>query len=447
MSRILYIITIITILFPYSKIAAQEYHIVEKDLGNPEFLYNMGLNYLNGKSVPKNKQDAYSYILRAARLGHAEAQYRLGRSYTRKEFTERDSQMGAYWYRKAALQKHLAASLELANDYDRGFAKPESLDEVLFIYANILESVADSSIMYLYGELYHYGLYGATVNLDSARYWYNKALEYGNERAQFGINALDGKDAEVKSFSLTESQSRIPTRQFIDRNCLAIIIGNSDYPEGSLPNPKKDAKAIGKKLKSLGFVIKLYTNLFSRDLKDSISQQIKMSKKYEAVVFYYAGHAMQRDNVNYVIPIDTDNRMSVLEFLEKCIRVDSVTNMLNSYNNGSKIIILDACRDNRYLAKISRGGAMYKGLSSTSLSTSGSFIVFATQPGETALDGISGSNNSPFAKALMEELDKPNVPIYQLFENVKNSVSNYTRGEQVPVYMNNLKTPFVFNPN
>lgn len=405
------------------------------------------MDYLNGNGVPKNRQKAYSYILRAAILGHAEAQYRLGKSYDSGEFTDFDWYMGAYWYKKAAAQKHLTASLILVDKYERGFAKPDSPEEVKVLYDSILDSVVDTNIMLLYGHLYHYGTYGSTLNPDSAKHWYKKALEYGNEQAINYLNALEKKEPEepetrtvVYDKAIPKSKQRFQQK----RNCIAIIIGNSDYSDGVLPNPMNDARTLNKKLKALGFVTRLYTNLTSKEFRDSVFRQIEAAEEYEAVIFYYAGHASQRDNVNYMIPVNADTNMSPQTFLSKCMRVDEVTNMLNSHNDGCKIIILDACRDNRYLSQGARG-AKAKGLSPSSLNASNSFIVFATQPGKIALDGITGSKNSPFAKALIEELDKPNVPIYMLFDNVKNRVRAYTDGEQTPVYMNNLKGSFVFN--
>ena len=445
MPKLLSFVVTIFLIYPCRNATAQGYQPDKKDLDNPEHLYRMGINFLEGNGVPKSKQDACSFILRAARLGHAEAQYRMGRSYSRAEFTDFDWNMPVYWYKKAAAQKHLQASLMLADIYDRGMAEPNSSAEIISLYNNILDSVADSNIMLMYGKLYGSGKFGVTENLDSARYWYTKSLDHGNEYAQKLIDGLENKQAFGRSVTTELINEVIPIKQELIRYSKAIIVGNFDYPEGYLPNPKNDVRAIRKKLESLGFETKLYMNLCSDELRDSVFQQIRESEKYDAILFYYAGHAIQRNDINYMIPVNADMKMSPQAFLSKCLRVDEVTNMLNAHNDGSKIIILDACRDNMYLAKISRGGKTSKGLSSTSLNASNSFIVFATQPGEIALDGITGSTNSPFAKALIEELDKPNVPIYKLFDNVKNRVRDYTDGEQTPVYMNNLRGSFLFN--
>lgn len=442
----LYIITLLFILLlSCNNITAQRLY-TNNDIKAPEHLYHLGLDYLNGNGVTKDKQNAYSHFLRAAILGHAEAQYRLGKSYDTGEFTDFDWYMGAYWYKKAAAQKHLAASLILVDKYDRGNAKPESSQEVKTLYNNVLDSVANTDIMLLYGHLYHYGRYGTTENIDSAKYWYNKALEYGNERAQTFIDQIANNIKEVTASTvITDEVIKVSRDEPIKRNCIAFIIGNSDYSEGYLPNPINDIRDINKKLKALGFITRLYTNLTSKEFRDSVFLHIETAEKYETMVFYYAGHAIQRENTNYMIPIDADSKMTTQELLGKCIRVDEITDLLNPHNKGNKIIILDACRDNKYLARSSRGGIKHKGLSSTTLNTFNSFIVYATQPGEIALDGITGSKNSPFAKALIEELDRPNVPIYKLFDNVKNRVTAYTDGEQTPVYMNNLKGSFVFN--
>ena len=442
MPKFISFVVTIFLIYPCSIATAQGQQLGKKDLNNPEYLYQMGISYLESNGMPNSKQDACSFILRAARLGHAEAQYRMGRSYSMAEFTDFDWNMPAYWFKRAATQKHLQASLMLADLYDRGFAKPDSSMEIIALYNNILDSITDSNVMLMYGKLYSSGKYGVKENLDSARYWYTKALEHGNEYAQTLIDGLGEKQVSA-SATITDTSYMKPLPIDI-RYLKAIIIGNYDYPEGRLSNPKNDVMVIKKKLESLGVETKLYMNLCSDDLRDSVFQQIRESENYDAIIFYYAGHAIQRNDINYMIPVDADMKISAQTFLSKCLRVDEVTNMLNTHNDGNKIIILDACRDNRYLSQGSRGSKA-KGLSPSSLNASNSFIVFATQPGEIALDGITGSKNSPFAKALIEELDRPNVPIYKLFDNVKNRVTAYTDGEQTPVYMNNLKGSFVFN--
>lgn len=443
MPKIISFLIALIFILPCSIATAQDHLIDKKQIDNPKYLFDLGLKYLEGNGVPKSKQDAYSFILRAARLGYTEAQYRMGKSYFRAEFTDLDVNMSVYWYKKAATQKHLQASLMLADIYDRDSAEPESSAELIALYNNILDSVADSNIMLMYGNLYSSDKYGVSENLDSARFWYTKALEQGNEYAQELIDGLEKKQWGSGRTTITDVsyKKRIPKEK---RNLKAIIVGNFDYPDGYLPNPKNDVKDIREMLESLDFETKLYMNLFSDDLRDSVFQQIREAEDYDVILFYYAGHGIQRNNINYMIPVDADIRMSSQTFLAKCLRVDEVTNMLNAHNDGCKIIILDACRENRYLAKSSRGGKM-KGLSSSSLNASNSFIVFSTQPGEIALDGITGSKNSPFAQAFIEELDKPNVPILKLFDNVKNRVNDYTDGEQTPVYMSNMRGSFVFN--
>ena len=443
MSKVLHIIAIISLLFPYSRITAQDHQINKKDLNNPDYLYNLGMNYLYGNSVPKNNQDAFSYLLRAARLGHAEAQYRLGYSYSKKVFTEWDSNMGIYWYRKAAQQKHLTASLEIANYYDRGIAHPESLDEILSLYSNILESVPDSNIMYMYGRLYHYGRYGATVNLDSARYWYNKALEYGNEQAQFGINALEGKDAYVKSFNFEELNEEYPIKFSKPKKYKAIIIGNSDYSNSYLPNPVNDATALWMKFNKIGIASKILLNLSQQEMYDSIASFAKEAAMYDAAILYYAGHAVQDHGVNYLIPTDMVLKKDYAETLASCVNVDSIYNCFRLFNIKSTIIILDACRDNRALLNRSRGTGE-QGLAPIPQNTTGSFVAYATQSGEVADDGEEG-NNSPFMKALLSVLDQPNQQIYDVFDQVKAIVTKESKGRQIPVYMNNLRQNIIFN--
>ena len=221
---------------------------------------------------------------------------------------------------------------------------------------------------------------------------------------------------------------------------IALIIGNGDYDSMRLPNPINDSKELMKKLKAIGFKTTALTNLNKVGIEDNIEFFAEEAKDYDVALFYYAGHAVQLNGVNYIIPVK-ERITNEASIRTNCPTLDFVIQNLIDAGVKNSIIILDACRDNPSLQKTtSKRGYGSRGLASIKDLPLGFLIAYSTQPNEEAEDGNDkGDKNSPYAEALLNALNKPMRTIDDIFIEVRNQVKEKTNNTQIPMYLNNLR--------
>ncbi|MCB1658625.1 MAG: caspase family protein [Pseudomonadales bacterium] len=218
---------------------------------------------------------------------------------------------------------------------------------------------------------------------------------------------------------------------------VALVIGNNSYlPEiGALPNPVNDAVAIDQKLKKMGFDTILLKNGTKSQMLDALDDFKEKLQSGSTAIFYYAGHGVEANGKNYLIPVDAkmprnEDRYSD-DFFD--MREKAMQAMLYS-SAENKILIIDACRDNP-AAKKSRGiGGGGRGFARTGIDdmpNAGKVgLFFSTLSGTVASDG-SNSRHSPFTAALLSHLDKPNLTWPELVGDVSEMVRQSTKGQQV----------------
>ena len=221
---------------------------------------------------------------------------------------------------------------------------------------------------------------------------------------------------------------------------LALIIGNSEYQNGgSLPNPVNDARSMEAALKKVGFTVLKYENCDLRTMKIAIDDFGKKLKEYDVGLFFYAGHGIQVDGSNYLIPSNAvlDNKQDV-DY--DCVRAGRVLAKMEASKTKTNIVILDACRDNPFERSWSRS-TKGNGLAFMN-APQGSVIAYATSPGRTASDGIG--SNGLYTTALLQNLDRPGVSIMDMFQNVRAKVIKDSRGLQIPWESTSLIGKFYF---
>ncbi|QIE54405.1 caspase family protein [Pikeienuella piscinae] len=222
---------------------------------------------------------------------------------------------------------------------------------------------------------------------------------------------------------------------------LALVIGNSAYREmGSLDNPRADAELMAGALAEQGFETQLLIDADAASMKESVA---KLGRRLRTLgsdavgLFYYAGHGVQANGRNYLIPVEA-SPMDVADLDLMAVEVDWVMRMLEFAANQTNVIILDACRNNPF-ASGSRSGD--RGLARLNAPT-GSFVAYATAPGGVADDG--DGVNSPFTQALAAALHEPGKTIEQVFKQVRIDVMESTEGKQVPWDSSSLVRDFYF---
>ena len=206
---------------------------------------------------------------------------------------------------------------------------------------------------------------------------------------------------------------------------IALVIGNADYTATSkLKNTLNDAKAMTATLKSLGFEVISIENGTYETIKNAIYAFGDRIQDVDVSMFFYAGHGLEVDGTNYLVPVDADIQ-SHLDVKQKCIPLTGVSNTMEFANDeGLNMIILDACRNNPFPAG-KRGGT---GLARIN-APSGTLIAYATDPGSVASDG--DGTNGLYTGELIKQL-QISQRIEDIFMHTRNSVEQLSGGKQRP---------------
>ena len=182
----------------------------------------------------------------------------------------------------------------------------------------------------------------------------------------------------------------------------ALVIGNSAYT-GSPPlkNPKNDAELIGKTLKNVGFKVTIVTDATQKKMRRAMLDFSRTLRKNAGSVglFYYAGHGLQVNGFNYMVPVTADIKDED-EVRFEGVDVNDFLNTMRNSNSRLNIIILDACRNNPY-ARSFRSAS--RGLAPVQ-AASGTLIAYSTAPGDVAFDG--NGLNSPYTLALSRHIKR-----------------------------------------
>ncbi len=226
---------------------------------------------------------------------------------------------------------------------------------------------------------------------------------------------------------------------------VALVIGNSAYENAApLINPRNDAEDLSDKLRSLGFDVVGGFDLDSRGMRDKVREFGNKLRGADVAMFFYAGHALQVNGRNYLAPVNTDIRHEGdLDF--ETIPMDFVQRQMERETK-TVLLFLDACRDNPLARKLrisSRSTGSVRGLARDDSSSEGTFIAFATQPNNVALDG--DGRNSPFTRALLANIGRPGVEISTLMTDVRRQVFEETKEQQIPWINSSLLGRFYFN--
>ncbi len=230
---------------------------------------------------------------------------------------------------------------------------------------------------------------------------------------------------------------------------VAFVVGNGTYKNVTpLPNPPIDARSMAGLLRDAGFDVVEGINLTRDQMTGRLLEFGKKTQGADVAVFFYAGHGIAVDGVNYLLPVDADIKSEMDVKLGNAIDVDLT---LDQTMNAAKVklVFLDACRDNPFAAKIRAGAStrsvsVRAGLAEMS-SGEGTLVAFATGPGQTALDGQAGTN-SPFTRALVANITQPGVEIQQAMTQVRAEVNEETNKAQLPWGNTNLTGAVYLNP-
>ena len=200
-------------------------------------------------------------------------------------------------------------------------------------------------------------------------------------------------------------------------NRIALVIGNSNYLNaGKLNNPVNDANDIERILNKLNFNVNKIIDVNLSDIQLAVNDFLKNLDDYATGLLFYAGHGMQIDGKNYIVPIDCsvcDKGKTIVS----CYCVNSLLDGISSYKGKTFICILDACRNNPFVA--SRG--LKGGFAQFDNPPKGTIIAYSTSTDSVAFDGQN--SNGLYTQVLKDALAVPNIKIEEMFKSVRKSVS------------------------
>ncbi len=206
---------------------------------------------------------------------------------------------------------------------------------------------------------------------------------------------------------------------------IALVIGNANYETAPLKNPVNDARDMAEALRALDFEVILKLDADQRQMELAIDEFYGRLRRMEVGVFYFAGHGMQVDGDNYLIPIKA-HVTSETDIRWEAVPAGKVLGKMNEAGNKLNIAILDACRDNPFKRSFRSQG---KGLAFMD-APKGTIIAYATSPGSVAADGAG--RNGIYTKHLLENLNSPGMSVYDVFRETGLGVMRETDDKQVP---------------
>lgn len=231
-----------------------------------------------------------------------------------------------------------------------------------------------------------------------------------------------------------------------NENRFALVIGNSSYEKiGRLGNPGRDADLVAKSLEAVGFEVSVHFDLDEDGLGKVLDDLADRAPDLDVAVLYFAGHGIQKDGENFLIPVDAQ--------LKSATSIERETVSLRSFMEVMEevpisLLFLDACRNNPFAEHLlsqsssdGRSAGITRGLAP--IRTVGDMLVtFATLPNSVAKDGAG--QNSPFAKALARHVATPDAEVSVLMKRVTRDVMAETDGEQRPQQLSQMQTEFYF---
>lgn len=221
---------------------------------------------------------------------------------------------------------------------------------------------------------------------------------------------------------------------------VALVIGNGAYAHvKALPNPPNDARSIAKSLRDIGFTVSEGIDLDRAAMQKTTRDFLREAARAQVAVVYYAGHGVQIDGRNYLVPVDVSLQAGT-RMTDAMIDMDTILAGLDDQVR-TNILILDACRNNPLEPQVASAGvnraieagsglAAPAALGAGATLGAGTLIAFATAPGQVAHDGEGA--NSPFSAALSRHIGTSGLEVQQMLTRVRTEVVAATKAKQVP---------------
>ena len=203
------------------------------------------------------------------------------------------------------------------------------------------------------------------------------------------------------------------------QNRVALVIGQSAYKSvPALPNPINDARAVTQLLTDSGFDVSSAADLSQNELRTAVRDfagKIAAKGPDTVALMFYAGHGIQVDGENFLIPTDVDPKREA-DIPMQAVRLNDVLNTLTSVPSKMRFLLLDSCRNNPF-PELSKSAGSGLAIVDAKVGAPGTFLSFSTSPGAVAEDG--NGVNSPYTTALLDAVKQPDIPIEETFKRTR----------------------------
>jgi vacuolar-type H+-ATPase subunit F/Vma7 len=245
-----------------------------------------------------------------------------------------------------------------------------------------------------------------------------------SEFAQVGTNQKADSKSQSDSVKITSETKRV-----------ALVIGNSEYKNRPLKNPKADAEDMRDFLKDANFDVIFINDASLSDLRNGFDNYFEKIKKADVGFIYYSGHGIEHKGRNYLLPINF-NVVDEDEIPRQSLDISSIVEKINKFERKVNVVIIDACRSSFVPAK---QRSLTQGLQKMD-GARGTILAFSTAPGKVAEDG--NGRNSPYTKHLLKSMSVPGRKIEDVFKETARNVELETVGRQIPWYNSSLLVDF-----
>jgi hypothetical protein len=239
-------------------------------------------------------------------------------------------------------------------------------------------------------------------------------------------------------YPVASMESHAPEKVF--RKKVALVIGNKNYEiAAALKTPANDADDVSERLTQIGFNVTKIIDGTKEQMEKAIIEFGAALERADAGLFYYAGHGVQYNGENYLLPVN-GSYSQAFELKYRAVPISYLLDYMRNANCALNIIMLDACRDNPFPGSRSAGE---RGLAVVQDLPKSSILVYSTAPGSTAVDGYN-TRNSPFAASFIKNIQVPKLEIRKVFDNIGSEVAKATSGGQRPWFSTDYYGPFYF---
>lgn len=224
----------------------------------------------------------------------------------------------------------------------------------------------------------------------------------------------------------TDRRIELTLRRDTTRRAVALVIGNGAYASARLANPVNDAHDVADSLRDLGFHVMYQSDASEKVMKRLVRAFRDSISRGGIALFYYAGHGVQVKGKNYLMPVDAQIE-SETDVELTGIDLDGILGYMEEAGSNLNILIVDACRNNPFRSSFR---SQSSGLAQLTNVPIGTYVAFATAPGQTASDGTG--RNGLFTEVLLGTLKSPGLSLLQIFQNVTKGVTARSGRRQVP---------------